>query len=204
MPGKLNLLAGLRIGLLWVMVSALGGSIGFALGFWAANTMPDFVGRTGLDTVRFGFFGSLVSVAQWLVLRSRSAKAGWWVLVSSLVWIGIGALAYTLEQTIPFAFCPAVAGGVLGICQSLVLRRHGRWSGFWVVGSIVGWALGWPVAGALDRVVAVVVTDEILGFTVLYAIIAAVSGVFTGPALALLLGYSQRERLQRGERAASY
>jgi len=35
MPGKLNLLAGLRIGLLWVMVSALGGGIGFALGFWA-------------------------------------------------------------------------------------------------------------------------------------------------------------------------
>jgi len=190
MSNKLALPASLRIGLLWVMMSALGGGIGFALGFTVSSIMPDLIGRTGSDIVLFGFFGSSVSVAQWLVLRTRIAKAGWWVLVGFLAWLVLGALAYTLEQAISLAFCPAVAGIVLGILQSLILRPHVRWSGFWVVASTLGWGLSWPVAGALDWVVALVVTDEIVGFVVLYAIIAAVSGVCTGLSLVWLLRQS--------------
>jgi len=183
-------------------MSALGGGIGFALGFAVSGTLPDFVGRTGRDVVLFGIFGGLVGVAQWLVLRTRIVGAGWWVSVSFFAWIVIGALASPLEQTISLALAPAVAGAVVGVLQSLVLRRHVRWSGLWVIASTVGWALSWPVAGALDRVVALVVTDEIVGYVVLYAIIAAVAGVITGPALILLLGQGQLERPEYVESAA--
>jgi MFS family permease len=194
--------AGWATVLLWVLTSALGGGIGFALGFAVSGTLSDFVGRTGRDIVLFGIFGSLVGIAQWLVLRTRIADAGWWMLASFLAWVVIGALASPLEQTLSLALAPAVAGAVVGVLQSLVLRRHVRWFGFWVVASTIGWALGWPVAGASDGVVALVVTDEIVGYVVLYAIIAAVAGVITGPAFILLLGRSQLERPEYVESAA--
>ena len=48
---------------------------------------------------------------------------------------------------------------------------------------------------------ALVVTDEIVGYVVLYAIIAAVAGVITGPAFVLLLGQSQLGRPEYVESA---
>jgi hypothetical protein len=191
MSDELNLPAALRTGFLWVTMSALGGGIGFTMGHKMSSMLPDSIGRTGSDTVLFAVFGSLIGIAQWLILRTRIAKAGWWVLVSFLVWVVTGASAYPLEQVISLALCPVVAGVVLGIFQSLVLRRHVRWSGLWIVASGLGWGLSWPAAGGLDWVVASVVVDEIVGFAVLYAIIAAISGVFTGPALVLLMRRSQ-------------
>jgi hypothetical protein len=202
MSKQVNLPAGWATVLLWVLMSALGGGIGFALGFAVSGTLSDFLGQTGRDVVFFGIFGGSVGVAQWLVLRTRIADAGWWMLASFLAWIVIGALARTLEQTLSLAFAPAVAGAVVGVLQSLVLRRHVRRSGLWVVASTIGWGLSWPVAGALDVVVALVVTDEIVGYVVLYAIIAAVVGVFTWPALILLLGRGQLESPEYGGSAA--
>ena len=202
MSKQVNTPPGWATVLLWVLMSALGGGIGFALGFAVSGTLPDFVGRTGRDVVLFGIFGGSVGIAQWLVLRTRIVDAGRWTLASFIAWIVIGALASTLEQTTSLALAPAVAGAVVGVLQSWVLRRHVRWSGLWVVASAIGWLLGWPVAGASDRVVALVVTDEIVGYVVLYAIIAAVTGVITGPAFVLLLGQSQLERPEYVESAA--
>jgi hypothetical protein len=90
----------------------------------------------------------------------------------------------------------------VGVLQALVLRRHTRWPAFWVVASTIGWALGWPAAGALDGFVALVVTDEIMGYAVLYSIIAAVVGIITGAAFVLLMGQSQPERPGCSESAA--
>jgi MFS family permease len=202
MSRQVNSSDGWATRLLWVLASALGGGLGFGLGVVISGSLSDLVGRTWRDIVHLGVFGGLVAIAQWLVLRTRIADSGRWILVSFLTWTVIGALARPLERTLSLSLAAAVAGALVGALQSLVLRRHFRWSGFWVVASTIGWVLGWPVAGALDGVVALVVTDEIVGHGVLYAIILAVVGVITGATLVLLPVKGQLETPDYSEGAA--
>jgi hypothetical protein len=142
-----NIRGGRATVLVWVLASTLGGGIGFALGYAVCGALADVAGRAGRDVVLFGVFGGSVGIAQWLVLRTRIADAGWWVLASWSAWMVIGTVASTLEESLSLAFAPAVGGAVVGVVQSLVLRRHVRWFGIWAVASTIGWGLGWPVGG---------------------------------------------------------
>ncbi len=167
----------------WVLLSAVGGGVGFTLGFAAAGAASDVFGRPLFEAVMFGIFGTSVGALQWLVLRAHVTQASWWVLASAASWTLLGALANSVEATIG----PAIIGAVIGALQWLVLQKHVHLAGFWIVASALGWSVGWFTAIAVDKVVAMIVSSETMGYAVLYAVMAAVAGAFTGLALIWLL-----------------
>ena len=55
------------------------------------------VGRVNADVgwiAGAGLFGAVVGLLQWLVLRRQVARAGWWVLASTLGWVVGGPLGW--------------------------------------------------------------------------------------------------------------
>jgi hypothetical protein len=176
------------IWLWWVLLSAIGGGVGFALGLGAAEAVSQVLGPSIYETVLHGVFGTLVAVLQWFVLRVHVTRASRWVLASAVSWVLVGALAGWLEIKPGLAVVwPAIVGVAVGAFQWLVLRKHVHLAGFWIVGSAVGWVVGWHTATAMDEVVGMIVYSEKAGLAVLFAIFAAVVGAFTGLALIWLL-----------------
>ena len=188
--------AGLITGLQWVLMCILGDGVGFALGHAAAGAVPTVMGRIASDTVLFAVLGTAVASGQWLFLRGRITGAARWVPASALVWVVLGALARPLEESIGVTVGPFVAGAVIGIPQAAIMRHHARWAGLWVVASTLGWGAGWRAAGALNWIVSLVVTEEVIAYTVSYAVYGASVGVLSAPVLVWLLGQAQRERTQ--------
>lgn len=76
--------------------------------------------------------GVVVGLAQWLVLRPYGARAGWWIVVSALVW-PLAVIAAVLASA-PVARLAGPAGS-------------GAW--WFIVVVTLGWALGGGLYGAL-------------------------------------------------------
>ena len=102
-----------------------------------------------LLVVMLGLAGGFV---QWLVLRRRIARAGWWVPASGLGFpialvIALGAGMSLGGNSIAAPMLLGVVFGILsGIMPWLILRRRLARAGWWIpahlLGSLVGGALG--------------------------------------------------------------
>jgi len=137
----------------WVLASTLG---------WVAGVLLPVYGALAV--------GTMVGIAQWVVLRPRFKQAGWWILASALGWV-LGQILVTAVLPIQNTFLQgAVLGGTLGIAQWLILRRWVHRAGWWIVLSAVGWSAG-PILGA--------------------SLVGAVAGAITGLALELFLRYAR-------------
>ena len=71
--------------------------------------------------------GAVTGILQWLVLRGKVSRAGWWVLASTVGW----GLSMTVSRAIPW-------GVTDGICILLGLVVSGA-----VLGAVTGAALVW-------------------------------------------------------------
>jgi hypothetical protein len=183
----------------WVLLSAIGGGVGFALGLSAAEVVSQVLGRPIYETVLHGIFGISVAVLQWFVLRAHVTRASRWVIASAVIWVLVGALAGWLEIKPGLAVVwPAIVGVAVGAFQWLALRKHVYVAGLWIVASAVGWVVGWHTATAMDEVVAKVVSSETAGLAVLFAVFAAVSGAFTGLTLVWLLRHPILKKSELG------
>ena len=118
--------------------------------------------------------GALVGIAQWIVLRSLFRQAGWWILASAPGWAASHELLGTVLPVGDVFLYGAVIGASIGAAQWLVLRRWVYRAGWWVVITILGWAVG-PILGT--------------------SLTGAVVGATTGLALELL---SRHPRLEAG------
>jgi hypothetical protein len=136
----------------WVLAS----TVGFAVG----SAVTRFVGLVGYfaggETVVGAFAvggavgGALIGIAQWLVLRKRVSRSGWWVL-ASIVGFAVGfAVAIAMLDSMDGAAVGAVVGASIGIAQWLVLRLQFSRAGWWVLASIVGFAMGFAVLETMD------------------------------------------------------
>ena len=137
----------------WVMVTTLG---------WV-------LGGIMLAEFALGVLGIVIGVLQWVVLRQYIRQAGWWILASAGGW-AIGWLMVMVippEVGIPIG---TVLGAAIGVNQWLILQRHLRRAGWWVVVSILAWTMG---LGGL--------AGELL--------VGTVVGAITGIVLELLLRY---------------
>lgn len=142
-------------GLAWAITAATGSFAGLAM----AGAMI-LVGT---------FEGTVVGIAQWLVLRRPlpDIRARAWILVTAagafVAWV-LGMLPSTLMDLMGPASTEAggpdmaamsdllrytlaagmgsVLGPILGFPQWLVLRRHVSKAGWWIPANAVGWALG--------------------------------------------------------------
>ncbi len=170
----------------WVVASTVGFFVGFWLGFILGLII---IGEdNGINLLRsiLGYFmfgtsiGAMTGVLQWLVLRGRVSKAGWWILASIPAGYGIFLAGdIGIEESLNFGTLlssigvVALGGAVAGILQWLVLRRQVSRAGWWVLASTVGWALGVTVMDALEYMYG---TPDDLQLVVTGAVLGAVTG----------------------------
>jgi hypothetical protein len=135
----------------------LANSIGVALTFapsFIAPSVNEALGATAVSLLTL-LLGVLIAITtgmlQWLVLRRYVHWANQWWLVTSIGWIAGGVLASyaafavlgARPSTLSFTAVTAPANAdVVGTFQWLILRRHVRRAGWWVLASIAAWAIG--------------------------------------------------------------
>jgi hypothetical protein len=137
----------MAFGGLWALATALGAGLGHGV-IAALVGVGIEMESGGLPPVLVGGFdGAVTGVFQWLVLRRRVGRAGWWIVASSIGWsAGVVAVAATPDlgelfsgalATVASLFLPAMVGGALyGAITGLALA--------WLFGSSV------PEAGTDD------------------------------------------------------
>ncbi|UCC63177.1 MAG: hypothetical protein JSV36_20970 [Anaerolineae bacterium] len=187
----------------WVLLSAVGGGVGFALGLTAAEAASWILARPVFEAVVYGILGTSVAILQWLVLRAHVPRASRWVLASAVGWTLVGALADLVQiKAGLIALWPAIVGAAVGAFQWLFLRKYVLLAGLWILASASGWVLSWHAASAMDKIVAMIVSSEKAGLALLFAIFTAVVGAFTGLALVWLLRRPILQESQLGESTA--
>jgi hypothetical protein len=173
----------------WVMINTFGIMVGLpivGLIFVLLTGTLDF--PNAVAALFVAITGILLGAFQWLVLRSQIERSHWWILSTSIglavgVAVIIGAIHWVSDRQLPETgkslLVGTIFGIMLGIAQWLVLRQHLRHSILWILGSMVGCALGlmWGL-DALARSTATV--DSEFG----------VAAIFAGLLFRLMLTYS--------------
>jgi hypothetical protein len=192
LPWMLATMAGVVLGILSLLTLATGLALA-----GTSTVLVGLIGGVGL--------GGGIGIAQWLVLRRHIASAGWWVLVSAvggMIGVALGLVLsdalrplistllgeaiqsrpsgprVSLSGAAAVGAAGAVIGVVLGSAQWLVLRRHARSAGWWILASCLGWMAGLSLSAG---------TIDVLGIPLSLLVIGIVSGAATGSLLASLL-----------------
>lgn len=131
------------IWLKWTLTNTIGWPAGAFAALFVAS-----LGGTGL-TLLLGLtaFTVTIGLAQWLVLRRYIARAGWWIAASAAS-VALSAAASALAGEDPRAVM-IVLGFSVGVAQWVVLQRHVRQAGVWLLVTAIGWTLSfdWLTAG---------------------------------------------------------
>jgi hypothetical protein len=127
--------------------------IGFFVGGELAVLVVGRVDSPGSALVGGALAGAVIGGGQWLVLRNRLARAGWWIpataagqaigLVAGAAIVGYGT---DLDDLM---IQGAVTGLAIGTLQALVLRRNGASWHWWALAMPPLWALGWAVTWSI-------------------------------------------------------
>jgi len=167
-------------GLAWVSATTVGWVVGFAV--------CEFVKNFSLPSATEGVvLGTSIGITQWLALKGRINRAGWWIL-ASFIGFGVGkfvgdAIAQEVSGALGSGLSGATIGASLGLAQWLVLRRQVAQAGWWVLVSVLGWAVGWSIISFVDEVANTPTgTAYLIG-----AAGAAVAGVITAVLLMRIL-----------------
>jgi hypothetical protein len=157
---------GWRFWLQWVLASTVDWFVGFYVGFvsgtmFLVSTAKSVPGDILVYFILGAALGSGVGLVQWLVLRRRISRAGWWVLASTAGFAvavaggsGAAVVAFGYDMGgVMSGFMPvlgwtvvaALGGAVTGTLQRLVLRGQVSRAGWWVLASTVGWGLSMAV-----------------------------------------------------------
>jgi hypothetical protein len=156
----------------WMAASLTGGvvsvllwlAIGAGLEAVGVNTdKPGNVLTALISPVLGAAFGTAFGTAQWLVLRRHVNRAGRWapativgfiiifVLASSLIPSGNAAKLGLTQQVLLGGGLGALIGTPGSVLQwLLVLRRQVNQAGWWVLASVVAWAIGFAVSFGLQ------------------------------------------------------
>ena len=178
-----------RLLLWWVLATAAGFSIG--------GPLESVLGRSSgmIVVVYVSVGGTAAAVLQWLVLRRRLSRAGWWVATgiagaaiaaATGLAAGVGAGVATgivegLSKSVAEGMEAGIVAGTdiagvttailfgtaVGAVQWPVLRRQVERAGWWVLACALGWVVSGFSAG---------VTDTAAGWAVLGAVYGAVTG----------------------------
>ncbi len=141
--------------------------------YWmVATTFGWLLGWLLLPAIALVTAGVGAGVMQWPVLYRRVPRAWHWILATAAGWLAGLAIIIPVIPPGMGALSGAVLGATTGTAQWLLLRRHVRWAGWWIVVSILAWATALAIGIALlPRVV----------------LSGVVVGTMTGLALDLLL-----------------
>lgn len=136
-----------------------------------------------------------------LILRITLPRIGWWILATAIGWRVAWQLARRLVPY-PVTYLDIVRlllvlgvfiGAVVGVGQWLVIRTIVKRAWFWIIASVLGWAIGLFLGGTLVKTFDDFIIGSLFNFDPrLYGVAAAVAGIATAIALLALPG--QRER----------
>jgi len=191
----------------WVLASIVG--------WWALSLPVSAIAPVvgAMPVVSGSIVGAGVGIMQWLVLRRRFHRAGWWVLASTMGWAVGWAVGQNLiepvtmflakyeealggRSVVTLSVLGVMVGGVAGIMQWFVLRRWVYRAGWWILANIVGWTTGF-VAGPV--VVAALWTSGVLATVMGGVILGAVPGAITGMTLVWLSRHSFPGAQEQGQ-----
>ena len=178
----------------WVLASAVGGGVGglvLANSFGIASLLliRGFLWKMLGESVVAGVSWSVAGIAQWILLRGRVRRAGWWVMASTVgstvgmiasvpVLFMTFALIYTAGPIEAVAILWGVVGGVIGIAQWFILRRRVFQAGWWMLASTVGGVVAARVAWSLRSAI-----GQALGGAVGATLVGVITGVVLIPLL---------------------
>jgi len=183
--------------LAWLLACSLGGALGAGVADLIVTLLENSTTLTPPEYMLYAIIGVVIALAQWMVLRRRIPRAGWWILASLAGWAGgsfiSSAALGALEEfgllpailTYPVSF--TILGAAVGLLQWAVLPPGLPGAGWWVVGNGVGWALGWPVVLGVDWAVKATIPES-ASFALSFLLFGATAGLVTG----LLLTYLMR------------
>jgi hypothetical protein len=151
----------------WVVASSVGLALGFAAGFAVGFAIGGALSAIASQGVFGAVVGASVGTMQWLVLRRKVSRAGWWVLASTL---GMGVGFALVRAATPMVsrilgggplygvVNGAVVGTLVGMMQLLVLRGQVSRAGWWVLASALGMGVGFALGQIVGQVVGVAIT----------------------------------------------
>jgi len=168
----------------WVLASAMGFGVGAIVGWIVISNLFGELFNPAAGLVFGALFGAAGGFLQWVVLRERIAKAGLWVIASSLAFAGAmcAAVVITMNSqnyTLAGFLALAVFGVIGGIMQGLVLKRAQiARAGWWVLANILG-----SLVGALG-----IPAVSVIGATGNYGLSTFAFGVLFGTGLGIITG----------------
>ena len=184
--------AGWRFWLWWVLASTAGLLVGLVVVAYVGY--PYAAGPSSKNSEAFvvvfalagAIVGASLGIAQWLVLRRRVSRTGWWMLASTaggLVGFAFDGMVLRIMFAAPegdLAFA-ALIGASLGIAQWLVLRRRVSRAGWWVLASTVGSvvflaSVVFSAGAVLTSTSRVAVLVGIVALVVSWAVYGAITG----------------------------
>jgi hypothetical protein len=173
---------GLRAYAGWVFASTAAVLLGMAsiylLIFAAKAIIPGVNEDRLMGRALFPLLGAFIGAGQWLLLRGRVRRSGWWIVATAAgLWLGAIVAFRAVGMQLPIGQLDLLLAGAgvglcLGLAQLPVLRADWRRSLIWLLVSALGWlCLAAVVGQSLDR------TSDLLA-------LGAVPAAFTGLALA--------------------
>lgn len=141
------------------------------------------------------FFGEVMGIVQWGVLKRYIPHAAWWIVVTNLAWtialtVAVSQLGFERFTHEPQWYIGAIVGSLIGLTQWLFLRRYSPHRGeffFWLLMTtltgIILW-IGW--FWGMKMVVESGFTSipmVLLG----WALFGVIQGVLPGAALVFIL-----------------
>ncbi|MEQ9625521.1 hypothetical protein [Coleofasciculus chthonoplastes] len=168
------------------------------LGFVASLFWIEIGERPDIGIIEGIIGGTIIGLAQWLVLRRHLSLAWWWIIASLLGWgvMGLssfGVIGWFAPRTMRLfprlvygVIDGATLGLILGMAQWWVLRQYVSKAWGWIFTNSLNWsislAVGWIVGGLLRRFTQMFLS-EVLGLGVTWMLVAG----FTGMTLIRLL-----------------
>ena len=162
------------------------------IGFFISLMFVEVDVRPYVGAISGAIGGAVVGLAQWLVLRIRIFQSRWWVVVSIVAWLLIGAsslgalgwLAPGTEEIWLRLFYGvingAIVGGILGLAQWFVLRKQIYCQKWWIIVSIVAWTFGLPLGwlvGVLVYGAIGLFIGEVICLFVTWFFVALITGI---------------------------
>jgi hypothetical protein len=161
----------LKFWLMWVIASTaailISAVVLYGLIFIAKAIYPSINEDRAFGISMFPVIATMFGVLQWLVLRKRIPKSGWWIL-ATVIGLGGGiALAVVAAQAFShftgqeeyWNYRPGLLtlflliGFFLALAQLPILWHHFRGSLLWLLASMMGWLfLGLIMGGTIDRI----------------------------------------------------
>ena len=153
----------------WLVAGTLGRAFGVLIGSIIIVLISNqFNLKAGFwsSTIYLTARGAVLGASQWLILKQRRTKAGWWVLGNAIGWmLGSTLLNFVIPPTLINApiigdlIAVAIAGAVTGAVMVWILRQpipapmketeSSRliitWISVWAISWGVSWAVGWSI-----------------------------------------------------------